>query len=205
MYDFVLNAGDTIIPAKYDYEACDSISPFIIDSVIVENHQGISLKHQFVSTTLYYKPEWGCEPAKESNELIEKIGCAYNFIFQPSCVIKDIFGVTNSLRCYIDDELHYKNDWWDSDNCDVMITGVADLKNRNLVSAYPSVSNKIVTFSCTSGTYFYAIIYELTGNVVTRFNGEFPYRADISSLKPGIYFTKFYSNNYLSSLKIIKK
>jgi hypothetical protein len=205
MFNFSLDVGDTLFHSKYNFEACDSFSPYIVDSSYIQYHNGIPLIHQLVSSINYYKPEWGYPPTKVSYELIEKIGYVQNFIFKPSCKIEDSFGVNQSLRCYTDSDFHYQSDWWEHSSCDAIITGNDKLKFNEHVFVYPTISNKLLMFNSSKEKNFEARIYDQNGTLKIHLKGKVPFNADISMLKPGIHLVVFNIGNNYTTHKIIRK
>ena len=121
MYDLSLNVGDTLDFYSLDcFGNCDSVSPFIVDSVYIENISGVDLKVQEFSCTIYGL--YG-EDNNEiySDRIIERIGSEKRFNYYPECPA-DVF-VYTGLRCYNDDELSYRSYMWSNSNweCDERI------------------------------------------------------------------------------------
>ena len=110
MYDFNLNAGDTLKTEIQYINLCDSVSPVIIDSVSSVNINGINLKVQYITYTPYSEEMGVNEPRTE--RIVERVGSESNFIYAPNCVFGCSFEYTG-LRCYNDDDISYRNEWWD--------------------------------------------------------------------------------------------
>lgn len=110
MYDLSLNVGDTldIYSFNYDSELYDSVSPFVVDSVYIENINGVDLKVQEFSCTMYGL--YGENNEIYSEKIIERIGSEKSFFYHPECP-GDVF-VYTGLRCYNDDEVSYRSYMW---------------------------------------------------------------------------------------------
>lgn len=121
MYDLSLNVGDTLdIYSINCDEDCDSVSPFVVDSVYIENINGVDLKVQEFSCTIYGL--YGDDNNEiYSEKIIERIGSEKRFFYYPECPA-DVF-VYTGLRCYNDDELSYRSYMWSNSNweCDERI------------------------------------------------------------------------------------
>ena len=118
MYDLSLNVGDTLdIYSLNCGEDCDSVSPFVVDSVYIDNINGVDLKVQEFSCTMYglygENNEIYCE------KIIERIGSEKSFFYHPECP-GDVF-VYTGLRCYNDDEVSYRSYMWNHYECDERI------------------------------------------------------------------------------------
>ena len=119
MYDLSLNVGDTldIYSFNYDSELYDSVSPFVVDSVYIENINGVDLKVQEFSCTMYGL--YGENNEIYSEKIIERIGSEKSFSYHPECP-GDVF-VYTGLRCYNDDEVSYRSYMWNHYECDERI------------------------------------------------------------------------------------
>lgn len=119
MYDLSLNVGDTldIYSFNYDSELYDSVSPFVVDSVYIENINGVDLKVQEFSCTMYGR--YGENNEIYSEKIIERIGSEKSFFYHPECP-GDVF-VYTGLRCYNDDEVSYRSYMWNHYECDERI------------------------------------------------------------------------------------
>lgn len=119
MYDLSLNVGDTldIYSFNYDSELYDSVSPFVVDSVYIENINGVDLKVQEFSCTMYGL--YGENNEIYSEKIIERIGSEKSFFYHPECP-GDVF-VYTGLRCYNDDEVSYRSYMWNHYECDERI------------------------------------------------------------------------------------
>lgn len=119
MYDLSLNVGDTldIYSFNYDSELYDSVSPFVVDSVYIENINGVDLKVQEFSCTMYGL--YGENNEIYSEKIIERIGSEKSFFYHPECP-GDVF-VYTGLRCYNDDEVSYRSYMWNRYECDERI------------------------------------------------------------------------------------
>ena len=119
MYDLSLNVGDTldIYSFNYDSELYDSVSPFVVDSVYIENINGVDLKVQEFSCTMYGR--YGENNEIYSEKIIERIGSEKSFFYHPECS-GDVF-VYTGLRCYNDDEVSYRSYMWNRYECDERI------------------------------------------------------------------------------------
>ena len=120
MYDLSLNVGDTLDIYSLDCgELCDSVSPFVVDSVYIENINGVDLKVQEFSCTIYGL--YGNDNNEiYSDKIIERIGCEKRFFYYPESFVDEF--VYTGLRCYNDNELSYRSYMWGSNReCDERI------------------------------------------------------------------------------------
>jgi len=110
MYDLSLNVGDTLDIYSLDCgELCDSVSPFVVDSVYIENINGVDLKVQEFSCTIYGL--YGNDNNEiYSDKIIERIGCEKRFFYYPESFVDEF--VYTGLRCYNDNELSYRSYMW---------------------------------------------------------------------------------------------
>jgi len=159
MYDLSLNVGDTLDIYSLDCgELCDSVSPFVVDSVYIENINGVDLKVQEFSCTIYGL--YGDDNNEiYSEKIIERIGSEKRFFYYPECPA-DVF-VYTGLRCYNDDELSYRSYMWSSNReCDERIdeTPIFStnwLWSTGLFSSYNSIP---------CGSYYMKLVNEHNAN-----------------------------------------
>ncbi len=158
MYDLSLNVGDTLDFYTLDcFGDCDSVSPFIVDSVYIENIDGVDLKVQEFSCTIY--GIFGGDINEiYSDRIIERIGSEKQFIYYPECPA-DEFAYTG-LRCYNDDEVSYRSNMWNRYECDERIDE-SPIFSTNWIwstSAFSSFDNR------PCGSYYMKLVDEHTSN-----------------------------------------
>lgn len=154
MYDLSLNVGDTldIYSFNYDSELYDSVSPFVVDSVYIENINGVDLKVQEFSCTMYGL--YGENNEIYSEKIIERIGSEKSFFYHPEC-LGDVF-VYTGLRCYNDDEVSYRSNMWNRYECDERIDE-SPIFSTNWIwstSAFSSFDNR------PCGSYYMKLVDE---------------------------------------------
>ena len=158
MYDLSLNVGDTLDFYTLDcFGDCDSVSPFIVDSVYIENIDGVDLKVQEFSCTIY--GIFGGDINEiYSDRIIERIGSEKRFNYYPECP-GDVF-VYTGLRCYNDDEVSYRSYSWNRYECDERIDE-SPIFSTNWIwstSAFSSFDNR------PCGSYYMKLVDEHSSN-----------------------------------------
>ena len=205
IYNFDLNEGDTLINALYNYQQCDSLSPLIIDSVKTMVHNGVELKKQFASQIVYYNQfEVGYLNEKIQYTFIEKIGNIEQLIFQPRCDVADNWGAVQSLRCYIDDEIHFRNNWWGYDECDAIVTTSKNIETSFKIRVYPTCTENYLYLTANDQIPFNAKIIDMNGYILQKFSSFLPEKLDISTLKKGAYIIQILTQTNAYAFKIYK-
>ncbi|PID88313.1 MAG: hypothetical protein CSB06_00735 [Bacteroidia bacterium] len=211
MYDFNLNVGDTL-SVDIDILNCDSVSPIIVDSISNMNLNGQDLKVQHISYTLYAEGQYGFN-STISEQLVERIGSEKHFIFSPSCIIEDEF-TYSGLRCYNDNTISYKNEWWKNHfpeiACDSLLNATTTniketIKGEFLIS--PNPTNDFVTISNRNvfADDFYIELYNLSGEQLDRIFCKNTATIDLNKYQSGVYIIKIYQNSTtVYTFKIIK-
>ncbi len=168
MYDFNLNVGDTLDVSIENYH-CDSVTPLIVVSISVINVNGKELTIQDVSSTIYIKDIYGGSDENYNFRIIENVGIANSFIFDPACIVDDNFAYIG-LRCYTDSQVTYKSEWWQrwysEAACDSLIndptTGIEYISSESNISLYPNPAGDIINIS-TDVAIGEIIVYSLLG------------------------------------------
>ena len=208
MYDFNLNAGDTLKTEVLYINYCDSVSPVIIDSVSLVNINGIDLKVQYITYTPY---NWEYFVEARSERIVERIGSERNFIYTPKCEYGDHFAYTG-LRCYNDDDVSYRNEWWDywhhNVECDSVINAhvqeVPDVK----FTVYPNPADDFVTISDDGqyGGVFCAELYNSLGEKLYITTAECSVSFNMEIYPAGLYIIKVYKKESdICTFKVVKK
>ena len=207
MYDFNLNAGDTLKTEVLYMNYCDSVSPVIIDSVSSLNINGIDLKVQYITYTPY---NWEYLVEARSERIVERIGSERNFIYTPKCEYGDLFAYMG-LRCYNDNDISYRNEWWDywhhNVECDSVINAhvheVSDIK----FAVYPNPADDFVTIS-DDGQYggtFCAELYNSLGEKLYITTAECSAMFNMENYPAGLYVIKVYKKESdIYTFKVIK-
>lgn len=204
MYDFNLNAGDTLKTEIQYINLCDSVSPVIIDSVSSVNINGINLKVQYITYTPYSEEMGVNEPRTE--RIVERVGSESNFIYAPNCVFGCSFEYTG-LRCYNDDDISYRNEWWDrfyhDVECDSVINANIQEVPNNIFAIYPNPSSGKFNIS-TEGNEGRADIYDSLGRKVTSIENIIDgAEIDLSGHGKGIFMVVFYVDGRSYEKKMI--
>ena len=204
MYDFNLNTGDTLKTEIQYINLCDSVSPVIIDSVSSVNINGINLKVQYITYTPYSEEMGVNEPRTE--RIVERVGSESNFIYAPNCVFGCSFEYTG-LRCYNDDDISYRNEWWDrfyhDVECDSVINANIQEVPNNIFAIYPNPSSGKFNIS-TEGNEGRADIYDSLGRKVTSIENIIDgAEIDLSGHGKGIFMVVFYVDGRSYEKKVI--
>ena len=207
MYDFNLNAGDTLKTEVLYINYCDSVSPVIIDSVSLVNINGIDLKVQYITYTPY---NWEYFVEARSERIVERIGSEMNFIYTPKCDFGDYFHYYG-LRCYNDDDVSYRNEWWDywhhNVECDSVINADVQEVTDNKFTVYPNPADDFVTIS-DDGQYggdFCAELYNSLGEKLYITTAECSATFNMENYPAGLYVIKVYKKEFdIYTFKVIK-
>ncbi|MBP7496615.1 MAG: T9SS type A sorting domain-containing protein [Bacteroidales bacterium] len=217
MYDFTLKAGDTL-QLKINNYACDSISPFIVDSIKSMVNNGNDLRIQYISCTYYVKEEFGGSAETVTYLIIEKIGNDFygfkqnNFLFQPDCQTGDQF-VWLGLRCYDDNKISYKGNYWmdhfSGYPCDTIIDGSLAIYtkiDKYNMEIFPNPASDYLIVKTTSALNNIEIFNSL-GKLVERFQLKSEItKIDLKLYISGIYFIiANYKDNSKKYIKFIKE
>jgi hypothetical protein len=198
MYDFTLNIGDTL-GIDITSPSCDSVSPLIVDSIKILNIDGIDLKVQFIKGIYFYDPTWGGQSDTLTYKIVERVGYARVFFFNPVCQIGDEFG-WNGLRCYNDSNISYQGNQWDyfyPYPCDTLINGATGImkipENENKVVCFPNPATDFVSVKFNDNTALtYSLnLYNAIGKLIKSMvldKNEKTIKFDIRNLSEGLYF-----------------
>ncbi len=197
VFDFSLNTGDTL---KIDCEKgvnCDSITPIIIDSVSELKIGGKTLKVQHLS----YKEKFnGKDEFNEKKYTItEQIGTNEMFVIPPACSYESSM-VNISLRCYINNDLHYKSDWFKSkqQDCDILIneTSVQEMQTNFNINVFPNPSNSDITFQFEYSQLSKLKIINQNGKLMQTFDiqEQSEFILPVNNYNSGIYFYQITNN-----------
>lgn len=207
MYDFNLNAGDTLKTEILYADFCDSVSPVIIDSVSSVNINGINLKVQYISYTPY---NWEYFVDARTERIVERVGSERYFIYSPNCEFGDHFAYTG-LRCYNDNDISYRNEWWDyfyhDVECDSVINANIQEASTIKFTVYPNPADDFVIIS-DDGQYggaFCAELYNSLGEKLYRATAECSASFSMENYPAGLYVIKVYmKKSDIYTFKIIK-
>ena len=208
MYDFSLNAGDTL-NIEMKHNNCDSISPILIDSVSITNIDGQDLEVQHLSYTIYSEELGYNENISES--IIEKIGSEEGFIFQPGCYAGEEY-TYSGLRCYNDNSISYKNNWWENHfpgyECEALINDSTSSSQNSVPIGYrifPNPCGNNLNITNGSGDIFYIDIYNSLGKQLRHISASESASIRLEGFQSGIYFLRLYQEQHDYNLfKIIK-
>lgn len=207
MYDFNLNAGDTLKNEVRHADWCDSVSPVIIDSVSSVNINGINLKVQYITYTPY---NWEYLVEARTERIVERVGSERYFIYSPNCEFGCSFANTD-LRCYNDNDISYRNEWWDyfhhDVECDSVINAhVQEIPNIKF-TVYPNPTDDFVTISDDGqyGGVFCAEQYNSLGEKLYVTTAECSATFNMENYPAGLYVIKVYKKESdIYTFKVIK-
>ena len=203
MYDFNLNAGDTLKTEILYADFCDSVSPVIIDSVSSVNINGINLKVQYITYTPY---NWEYFVDARTERIVERVGSEIEFIYEPYCGFGEHFEYTG-LRCYNDNDISYRNEWWDyffhDVECDSVINANIQEVPNDIFAIYPNPSSGKFNIS-TEGNEGRADIYDSLGRKVTSIeslgDGD---EIDLSGYGKGVFLVVVDIDGQLVEKKVV--
>lgn len=207
MYDFNLNAGDTLKTEILYADFCDSVSPIIIDSVSSVNINGINLKVQYITYTPY---NWEFYVEARTERIVERVGSERYFIYSPNCDFSCFSGHTD-LRCYNDEDISYRNEWWDyffhDVECDSVINADVQEVLDNKFTIFPNPADDFVTISDDGqyGRTFYAELYNSLGEKLYATTAECSASFNMENYPAGLYVIKVYKKEAdIYTFKVIK-
>lgn len=196
LYDFGANSGDTII---LDYFITGYGTPLkmIIDSTGTIMVSGQARKIQYITCGDGFFIEFG-------HHVIEGIGNTY-FMFPTYDGTMD-----GPLRCYQDDSTSlflnpfHPNYGWNHQDCEEIITGIAESKSSENVSVFPNpTKNKISITNIDKETTYK--IFDINGRIILQGIISESNEINIEVFSEGVYFLELEHENMLTVRKIIKK
>lgn len=165
LYDFNLNIGDTLYS-----QPCteDTYAHLIVDSIGTVLVGDVELQLQHLSFHIDDETIWW----GESLTFVERVGHEIGFNERMSACITDQFMGADGLRCYIDDEVHYRGEYWNSLpnsglSCDTIVMNVEYLTDptpAKSISTYPNPAKEYVNVSSTNTDLQQITLYDLLGN-----------------------------------------
>ncbi len=171
MYDFSLKVGDTL-DVEVLQRNCDSVSPIVVDSITELEIDNTILRVQHLS----YSYMINSQLDTTTKSVIEFIGQIEDFLFEPACGI-DVNGFGNNLlRCYSDNNISFKSNWWSlsypNAPCDTAINGATRIdpiyENYNL-SIYPNPFVDNLTISHRSSIIQSISIFNVSGKLLLMY------------------------------------
>ncbi|MFC2081439.1 T9SS type A sorting domain-containing protein [Bacteroidota bacterium] len=209
MYDFTLEQGDTLNVDIANWH-CDSVSPIVVDSIGQIEVTGTTLMVQYVSHKQYWPSD--PQPYNYSDIIYERVGRIQNFLYYPVCAYDSEPWGNFRLRCYEDNDLSFRSDWWAIGNqnapCDSLIdgsTGINLYKQDKQITLYPNPCQNIVNVEYATSLIKEVYIYNSTGQLVVACepNDNF-LQLDIKTLSSGMYYVMVYTENLIESRMLIK-
>ena len=196
LYDFGANTGDTII---LDYFSTYDGTPLkmIIDSTgtIIVNNQERQI--QYITCGDGMVIEFG-------HQVIEGIG---NTSFMFPTLDGSLDG---PLRCYQDNNTDlflnpfHPSYGWNHQDCEEIITGIAETKNTEKISVFPNPTKSIISIKNIDGETAYKI-FNINGKIIIHGIITESNEINIEEFSKGIYFIELENENMLTVRKIIKK
>lgn len=210
MYDLTLNPGDTLKRPIHINPTCDSVTAFVVDSVSQININDSFLKVQYLSSKYFVESESGPEIHKEV--IIERIGRLEEFIFKPECSRDAVPWETLLLRCYRDNEIHYKADWWQNympdAPCDTLIDGSTGIESdfqEHQLLIYPNPASNILTIESPYSDIQEIYLYNSVGKLITIYKqGCNSLEINTVQLADGFYFLKIFTSDFTRSRVFLK-
>jgi hypothetical protein len=162
IYDFNLNAGDTLRFRLNYLDVLDTISGYIIDSTGTTMINGKTLKVQYTHNIMHFNPY---PYYIMGGKMIEGIGSDF-FLF-PQYINQD--PLTGQLRCYSDTSIGYYNTGIVS-NCDSIVTNVKEDINPDCIQLFPNPASNTITFNIGIYKDFIVTIFNSIGQTVLQKN-----------------------------------
>lgn len=205
MYDLTLNPGDTLKIPIHINPTCDSVTAFVVDSVSQININDSLLKVQYLSSKYFLESE--SEPEVHKEVIIERIGRIEEFIFKPECSRDAVPWETLLLRCYRDNEIHYKADWWQNympdAPCDTLIdgrTGIESDFQEHQLLIYPNPASNRLSVESLYSDIQEIYLYNSEGKLITIFKpGCNSFEINTSQLENGFYFLNIHTRDFSRS------
>lgn len=210
IYDFNAGVGDTIVLPYNPTVGISSLCPnndFVIDSVGVENIDGINLKWMSVSPTPLTLNFY-------NGKIYQKMGSTnwyFNSLVDPvSCIgtVEDM-NFVDEFRCFSDANFEFKHQGVIDNfggNCyfpDTTVTTVFELVVKNNIEIYPNPVNDEINIEIVGLDFEEVTIIDLMGKEVLRLKLETgSHSIDCHTLIPGTYFLK--PKNTYKTLKFVK-
>ncbi|MCX6231877.1 MAG: T9SS type A sorting domain-containing protein [Bacteroidetes bacterium] len=183
IYDFNLNAGDTLKYKLYFNNTLDTNSAYIIDSVGITTINGKTLKVQYTHNMMTFNPY---PLLIMGGKIIEGIGSDF-FLF-PQYINQDPYN--NHLRCYSDTSVGYYNTGIVS-KCDSIVNNIKEETNYFKLKVYPNPANCYINFDLGLYKDIKLNIYSSMGQNVMQQSIVAGYTIiNIRNFKSGIYFYK---------------
>lgn len=187
MYNFNLDAKDTLSVKVVQYPICDSVSPITVDSVkTIELPENI-FDVQYLSYNYYVE---GKKETK-TDSIIEQIGNIQSFIYQPTCGSES--WNNNILRCFINNDIFFKTNWWlnqyPNAPCDTLIDESADINNivfDDPLRLYPNPAIDYIEVYSANIPITEVSIYDINGNLIQN--------KKLASKKVKLYLNKLPGN-----------
>jgi hypothetical protein len=187
IYVFNVKKGDTItLDTPFGEETVNGTKTFRIkiDSVSSEEYGGIQLKKY--RTTMLDDYGYGY-----SGVYMDKVGSLDWFLPRRFGIME----IPGPLLCYSDSEVNYPS----GISCETITSTVA--VQLKLASVYPNPTNELVTVNSTQEINKIEVL-SVNGGLLATYHTN---QANLSAMKPGVYFLKIYSGEDFAVKKIIKE
>ena len=206
LYDFTAEAGDTIVVRNEEYpgELPYSNFEYILDSVVVKDIDGFSLKHFYVHASP--TSDWVfTSPYQPLHAIIENIGSTISFLGISLDVLSLDWGNQYFLRCYIDDNINYHFELYPSElECDYLPT-ILDYNILGEISIYPNPVKNFLFINTENNHNQLITISDLQGKLIYREKVNGHEMIDMSRWESGVYFIRMNVNNQVILNKLILK
>jgi hypothetical protein len=208
IYDFGVNVGDTaVFSIPQNDTQTDSlmgIAPLrcVIDSIVTKIVNGEELKMVF--SNIIFDDTLGFTSCNTYNYM-EKIGNLHVFMEKYENLVT-LADYLRELRCYEDEIINYRSDWFSKYDLECDHTGYIGIANFNKIyKIYPNPVSDILIIEADGVTD--VCIYDITGKSLfyhdVNANSD---QLNVSFLPSGLYILQIkYADNKLTYHKIIKK
>lgn len=212
IYDYNSAVNDTITFSFKAYKSGKSISIDTVFSVkaVVQKIDTINIGGKLLkrfNTSVIKRKDLSYIVWPSNYQYIENIGYEYQFML---VLIPPSTDDMHNLRCYSDNSITYKTDWWKSINKDceyAEASGIPEkVDSRYIIYPNPSQKSILIQASLQDKTNVLAKIFNGLGQEEIGFTIESENEeVDISTLRKGIYYLYIYKNNKIVTIhKILK-
>lgn len=213
IYDFGVEIGDTVV---FDLISCEQQIqpvPFYIDTIKCIP-AGDTCLRQFTAVPTDQASNWLWF---ESGNYVyyEKFGSEGRLVEDELCESFIVCYEPSFLRCYEDEDIYIKTDYWTSLgdwDCDdgELISSIPRLSNDIQLEVYPNPTSEVLRISTSnkslSGEYVFQII-DVRGQVIVdlskNINSDFNITISIGDVPKGVYFLTVFTDKKLISSRTV--
>jgi hypothetical protein len=196
LYDFSVQAGDTVKGIKFSGDICGVI-PFLdtikIDSVIIRNYNGIN-RRLYMGRSIAIHPN-NMNINHLQYRYVEGIGSIQDLLDPKPYPWTD---PSFYMNCYTFNSVNY---YGSTSDCSIFYTSVNDLTNSNKFSIYPNPSYNGIYHINTTEKITWKIL-NIQGEIISKGAQN---NIDISNQPTGIYYLQLKTDKGNQTAKIIKE